>query len=109
MLYVSESGYYRSLHTSANSKRREHLLVKIQEIIGKYPDNDNYGAKRVYLALQQDNIKVSYSTVYRIMKENNLLHKPKHHPNGITWEDTAAQKAENLIKQDFTANEPTQK
>lgn len=43
------------------------------------------------------------------MKAHQLLHEAKHHPNGIIREDAAAQKAENLIKQDFTANEPNQK
>ena len=109
ILQVSESGYYRSLHASLTTRRQELLLVKIQKIIDKYPDNDNYGAKRVHLALQQEDVKVSYSTLYRIMKEHKLLHKAKRHPNGITREDAEAQKAENLIKQDFTANEPNQK
>ena len=109
MLQVSESGYYRSLRPSNRWKRRAFLLVEIQKVIKEHPDNDNYGAKRIHLALKQDNVKVSYSTVYRMMKEHNLLHKAKHHPNGITREDAEAQKAENLIKQDFTAKAPNQK
>ena len=109
VLQVSESGYYRSLRPSHSWKRRAFLLVEIQKAIKKHPDNDNYGAKRIHLALEQDDVKVSYSTVYRIMKEHNLLHKAKRHPNGITREDAKAQKAENLIKQDFTAKAPNQK
>jgi putative transposase len=108
-LKVSESGYYRSLGRSNKPKQDELLLVKIKEIIGQYPDNDNYGVQRIFLALRQRGEDVSYSTVYRVMKRNGLQHKRKHHPNGITREDVEAQKSENLIRQDFTAEEPSRK
>ena len=109
VLRVSESGYYRSLRATGRTRRREHLLVKIKEIIEQYPDNDNYGAQRVHLALMQEEEAVSYSTVYRVMKQNGLIKKPKRHPSGITREDAAAQKSENLINQDFTADAPNRK
>ena len=108
-LKVSESGYYRSLQGNSKKLRRQRLLVKINEILEKHPDNRNYGVKRVHLALLQLGEHVSKSTVYRVMKENNLLQRKKKHPNGITREDHEAQKAENLIKQDFSATEPNQK
>lgn len=109
VLGISESGYYRSLRTPDKPKRRKILLVEINKIIGEHEDNDNYGARRVLLELLQMGEKVSYSTVYRIMKQNHLLKKPKRHPNGITREDAAAQKSENLIMRDFTAEAPNQK
>jgi Transposase and inactivated derivatives len=109
VLRVSESGYYRSLKAPGKRRRREHLLVRIKEIIERYPDNDNYGARRVHLALKQEGETVSYSTVYRVMKENGLLRKTKRHPNSITREDAAAQKSENLIDRDFTAEAPNRK
>ena len=109
VLRVSESGYYRSLKVSDKYRRREHLLVRIKEIIGQYPDNNNYGARRVHLALLQEGETISYSTVYRVMKEKGLLKKAKRYPNGITREDAAAQKSENLINRDFTADAPNRK
>ncbi|MEK3885819.1 IS3 family transposase [Paenibacillus sp. PL2-23] len=54
-------------------------------------------------------IKTSYSTVYRIMKEAWIVEESKRHPNGITREDAAAQKSENLIQRDFRASAPNQK
>jgi transposase InsO family protein len=71
----------------------------------------NYGARRVYLRLTQPeyNYSGSYSTVYRVMKSNGLLQKKKRKPNGLTKEDYAAQKSENLLKQDFSASEPNSK
>lgn len=109
VLKVSESGYYKSLKPKRRPKRRELLLVKIKEIISRYPDNDNYGAKRVHIDLRQQGEKVSYPTVYRIMRDNDLLQKKKRHPNGITKEEREAQKAENILQRDFTADEPNTK
>ena len=109
VLGISESGYYQSLRNPGKPKRREHLLVKIKEIINQHEENDNYGAQRVHLALTQAGKVVSYSTIYRLMKEAGLLKKPKRHPNGITREDAEAQKSENLIQRDFTASAPNQK
>ena len=109
VLHVSESGYYRSLKRAERITRRQILLVKIKEIISRFPENENYGARRIHLALRQQGENVSYSTVFRTMKDNNLLHKAKRHPNGITRADTAAQKADNLINRDFSADAPNQK
>ncbi len=61
------------------------------------------------LALSQIDIHTSYSTVYRLMKKHGLLQKAKRHPNGLTREDAAAQKSENLIQRDFSASAPNQK
>jgi len=43
------------------------------------------------------------------MKTNSLLKKKKRNPNSLTEEDRKAQKSENLIKQDFTAEAPNEK
>lgn len=108
-LAVSESGYYRSLKPAQRQEHRQRLLVKIKEIIGAHEDNSNYGVQRILLALSQIDIKTSYSTVYRIMKQQGLLKKAKRHPNGITREDAEAQKSENLIKRDFSATAANKK
>lgn len=105
-LEVSESGYYRSLKAREPNPRKQLLSAKIQEILLRHPDNDNYGICRIQRALEQEGEKVSYSTVRRIMKEKGWLHKKKRHPNGITKEDAAAQKAENLLNRDFHSSAP---
>ena len=107
VLGVSKSGYYRKLRTIDKLKRRERLLVKIKEIIGQYKDNDNFGTRRIHLVLIQEGEAVS--SVYRIMKQSELIKKVKRHPNGITREDAVAQKSENLINRDFTAEAPNEK
>ena len=39
------------------------------------------------------------------MRENGLLQK-QNHPKGLTKSDKVAQKADNLLNRDFTANAP---
>ena len=48
-------------------------------------------------------------TVYRVMEEIGLNHKPKRKPNGITKADKEARKSDDLIKRDFTAEKPLEK
>ncbi|MFC3341375.1 DDE-type integrase/transposase/recombinase [Paenibacillus abyssi] len=109
VLAVSESGYYRSLKPAPKQERQQLLLVKIKDIIAEHEDNRNYGVQRILLALSQIEITTSYSTVYQIMKKHGLLKKAKRHPNGITREDAAAQKSENLSRRDFKSSVPNQK
>ena len=77
-----------SPQTSSSQYRRNHR---------QYPDNDNYGTRRMHLGFIQEGEIVSCSTVYRLMKENGLLGKAKRHLNGIKREDATAQKSEGLI------------
>ncbi len=73
-------------------------------------ENNNYGVNRIFLWLQiNKGYKGSKRTIYRICKENNLMIQSKFKPKGITKADAEQQKAENLIKQDFTATEPNKK
>ena len=51
----------------------------------------------------------SERTVYRIMEEIGLNHRPKRKPNGITKADKTAWKSDDLIKRDFTAEKPLEK
>ena len=48
-------------------------------------------------------------TVYRIMEEIGICHRPRRKPNGITKADKAARKSDDLIKRDFKADKPLEK
>ena len=109
VLRVNESGYYRWLRNRNKLSKRQLLLVEIQNIINEHPDNDNYGVDRILSALEQKkHIKCSRRTVYRAMKEGNLLHQ-RRIPHGITKATDAIQEKENIIKRDFTSNKPITK
>lgn len=75
--------------------------------------NDTYGRIRMYQALQlkqPNGVHIpSARTVYRVMKEIGLNHKPKRKPNGITKSDKEARKSDDLIKRDFTAEKTFEK
>ena len=46
---------------------------------------------------------------YTAMKRGGLLHRAPRHPSSLTKADLAAQRAENLIHRDFTADAPNRK
>ena len=82
--------------------------MEIKQILDEHPDNDNYGAERICLALQQRGIRVSRRTIYRAMKENGWLHR-RRRPHGITKATTEIQEKENLLKRDFRSDVPFRK
>ena len=110
VLKVSEAGYYKSLRSGNKPPKHAALLAQIHEILKEDPENWNYGVRRIYLALKlKYGYEGSYSTVNRICHANGLIIRRKRRPNGITHADAAAQKSENLIQQDFTAERPNEK
>ena len=112
VLNVTKQGYYQWLRSLNKPYKYTALLAIILAVLNEDPENKgNYGARRVFLRLKQPEYGYggSCSTVYRVMKANGLLQKKKRNPNGLTKEDRAAQKSENLIRQDFTASEPNSK
>lgn len=110
VLGVSESGYYKHQRHADRPYRHSHLLAQIKQCITEDPENANYGVQRITLWLKQ---RVGYTgserTIRRVCKENGLMIRPKRKPNGITKADRKAEKSENLIKQDFTAEMPNKK
>jgi hypothetical protein len=68
ILEVSEPGYYRWRKTKDRPKREQLLWVTMDEIRELYPDNDNYGARRMHLVLKMAGEIVSYSTMYRTIR-----------------------------------------
>lgn len=110
VLGVSEAGYYKHLRCAAQPLRDATLLAQIHEILKQDPENANYGVRRIFLALRnQKGYTGGYQRILRLCRENNLMIHNKRHPNGITSADKEAQKAENLIKQDFSAESPNEK
>src|SRR5699024_10564969 len=69
-----------------------------------------YGRIRMYQALnlkQLQNVDIpSERTVYRVMEEIGISHRPRRKPNGITRADRQAHKSDDLLKRDFKAEKP---
>jgi transposase InsO family protein len=78
-------------------------------ILAEDPENENYGKIRMYERLKQDGHKCCQARVSAIMDENGLRVSKKKKPNGITKADKEAQASDNLLKGDFTAENPNEK
>lgn len=48
-------------------------------------------------------------TIRNVMDKIGLIHKPHRKPNGITKADREAQKSDDLLKRDFSADKPLEK
>jgi transposase InsO family protein len=107
---VSEGGYYKHTRQLPRPERHANLLAQIYEILREDVENANYGTRRICSSLELNKgYKGSYSTVYRVCRDNNLIIRRKRKPNGVTKADAKAQKSENLLRQDFTASAPNEK
>lgn len=77
--------------------------------------NDTYGRYRMHEALKlkyendPDFYIPSERTIYRIMDEVGISHRPKRNPNGITKADKEAQKSDDLVKRNFKSDTPLTK
>jgi len=117
ILGVSPQGYYNYLKSLKKPYKYEILLAEITKIIVEDECNDTYGSMRMWEALHyKKSLKNGKfpdipheRTVYRIMQRHGLIHAVKHKPNGITKADKEAQKSDDLIKRDFTAEKPLTK
>lgn len=111
-LGVTRQGFYWYLKHRDDPWKYEGIAEKMRGIVGEDECNDTYGRCRMYQALKlkfPDEKIPSERTVYRIMEEIGLSHKPKRKPNGITKTERNARKAEDLLKRDFRSAKPLEK
>ena len=95
----------------------ERIAEEILTILSEDKENDIYGRKQMYDALRLRNPEgkegnlpiLSECTVYRIMQQLGISHRPCKKPSGITKADRATRKSEDLIHRRFRANAPCKK
>ena len=109
VLPVSESGFYKWKRNRKKVKAWQKLLAQMYKILEEDEENKNYGMRRMQIALEQRGIKCSLSTIRRAMARGNLLHEDRRSPDGLTKADKKAIWPQNIIKQDFSAQEPLRK
>lgn len=113
MLDVSRQGFYKYLANKDRPWKYQDLANAMKEIIREDECNDTYGRIRMYQALllkQPAGVSVpSERTVYRVMDQIGLSHRPKRKPNGITKADREAMKSDDLLKREFHSDAPLQK
>ena len=109
VLPVSESGFYKWKRNRKKVKTWQKLLAQMHKILKEDEENKNYGVRRMQIALEQRGIKCSLSTIRCAMARGNLLHEDRRSPDGLTKADKKAIWPQNIIKQDFSAQEPLRK
>lgn len=117
VLQVSRQGFYDYLQRRNRPWKYEPLAEEMRRILSEDKENDTYGRKRMYEALRLRNPEgtagslpiPSERTVYRIMKELGISHRPRRKPNGITKADRAARKSDDLLRREFRADAPLRK
>lgn len=113
VLKVSRQGFYQYLARRERPWKYQPLADAMLEIHAEDECNDTYGRVRMYQALllkHPENVDIpSERTVYRVMKEIGLSHRPRRKPNGLTQADREARKSDDLLNRDFTADAPLTK
>ena len=113
VLHVSRQAFRNYLKNKNAVWKYQPLADAMMDICMEDECNDTYGRIRMYQALQlkqPEGVSIpSERTVYRVMDEIGISHRPKRKPNGITKADKEARKSDDLIKRDFTAEKPLKK
>lgn len=113
MLNVSREAFRKYLINKDKPWKYEALANVMLEIIKEDECNDTYGRERMHQALllkNPENVDIpSERTVYRIMDELGISHRPKRKPNGITKADRKARKSDDLLKRNFKSDVPLTK
>lgn len=108
-LGVSTSGFYdwRTRPQSETQRRRELLKIKIKALFEA--NNEEYGYRRLRVALVRGGESVDDETVRKLMRELGLEPcQPKPWRRSLT-EQGAAGPIPDLVNRDFTADEPGEK
>jgi transposase InsO family protein len=101
VLKVRREGYYDWLKRPSREERDASLVSALKKIRKDHPD---YGTQSILDELPDD-LKCSYGKGYRVCRDNGLL-TGRRKPRSLTKSDPKAQKSEDLVHQDFTAQEP---
>lgn len=113
MIGVSRQGFYKYLANKDCPLKYQDLANAMKEIIREDECNDTYGRIWMYQTLllkQLTGVPIpSERTVYRVMDQIGLRHRPKRKPNRITKADREAMKSDDLLKREFHSDVPLQK
>ena len=108
-LKVSEQGYYKYIKTLNRPNKDDILSAAIDEVMDVSIYNDNYGADRMKIALEQKGLKFGKRRIVNQMRNKGLIHTPRRRPKGLTKATTEIEEKENIIKKDFKSKAPLKK
>ena len=106
VLQVSTSGYYAWLHRkpAPRNERTAQLTAKVRA--AHDASRCTYGSPRVTRKLRQAGEKVSENTVAKIMRNNELVARPRRRFKATTDSERTQRIADNLLQRDFTPDAP---
>ena len=111
-LKVTRQGFYKYLRNRDKPWKYADVAEMIRKLLASDEYNASYGRNRIYKALllyaPPDMEIPSERTVYRIMQRTGLVHK-RRRSAGITKADRNAEKSDDLLKRDFSADKPFDK
>ena len=109
VVHVSRSGYYewRSRPLSRRTLDNQRLLVKIHSL--HKGSRETYGSPRIHIALQADGESCGIHWVARLMQANAIQAKTVKKFKATTNSAHHYPVAQNLLKQQFTADTPNQR
>lgn len=112
-LGVTRQGFHNYLKYKDKPWKYQSLANAMLDICSEDECNDTYGRIRMHQALklkQPKGVEIpSERTVYRVIEDIGISHRPKRKPNGITKADKEARKSDDLIKRNFKAEKPLEK
>lgn len=114
-LEVSRQGFYEYLKNKDKPWKYEELAAMMIEIREEDEYNDTYGRVRMRKALllkkEKSGLDIEIPkerTIYRIMQKIGISHRLRK-TKGLTKADKEAQKSDDLLKRDFSADQPNKK
>ena len=106
---VSKSGYYswRDRPRSQTDVRREELAIMIKDV---FEDSDGtYGDRRIQVILERRGVRADGATIRAIMRDLGLQAAQPRAKVRTTVPAQDLDERPDLLRQDFTANEPGKK
>ena len=106
VLGVSTSGYYAWRgRKPSNRARVDQMLTEKIRTIHAY-SRETYGAPRVHADLRDQNVRVGYKRVARLMRSQGLKGVSRRKGPRTTRRQSDARPAPDLVERDFTATSP---
>jgi len=106
---VAPSGYYRWRHGQPSARQQEDAKLSAQITAAHQASRGTYGAPRLVFELGEAGTHTSKRRCARLMKENGLRGRKKHHRNPRTTDSRHAQPvAANLIAERPAPTQPNQ-
>ena len=104
---LAKSVYYYTLAKENKDNKNKEIIEKIREIF--INNKERYGYRRITLELKNQNYNVNHKKVYRIMVKLGLKPLKRNKRKYSSYKGTVGKIADNLIKRNFTANNPNEK